>query len=143
MEKNCNNCKNSKITPCVCIDSDKWTFKPSDMDLLALESLRTGGEVYTEGGKKIAITGINKTNYLGIGEDYYHPNYIISEIYAEKPCTDLTKEEVKEHLFEKVWMWDGMDPEQRELVGYKENKSYPYRTEKNKFAHASLTKPNL
>jgi len=118
-------------------------FTPSDMDLLALESLKTGREVYRKNGKKGVVKDILKDHFLVYTDVFYSH---VEEIYPNKPCTDLTKEEVKEHLFEKVWTWgNGNNLKQRELTGYDEGDSLPYCTRHNgnkqDFKHASLTKP--
>jgi len=56
---------------------------------------------------------------------------------------DLTMEEVKEHLFEEVWMWDD-EPKRAcriKLCGYYGGDEVPYLGSTSWFAHASLIKP--
>jgi len=146
MEMSCSNCANKSNKWCVCNGLSDWkpeSFKPSEMDLLALESLRDGSKVYSEGGEEVIISSIGDF-YRVKKESFLYGEYAMDKIYAEKPCTDLTKEEVKEYLFEKVWMWDNrLNLKQREIVGHKINTPYPYETIHNHFLHASLTKPKF
>lgn len=144
MSKDCKNCRygdteyDEYCGAYKCQGFSLWqkVFKPSDMDLLALESLRDSREVYGENGIEGVVESIGKT--------FYQVDHALaSMLYAEKPCTDLTKEEVKEHLFENVWMWnDECDLDKYELTGFN-------RVGKNYigihhiFAHASLTKPKF
>jgi len=118
MKKSCQNCglssynteygfcEDNPLKKAGCSTYSQWipvVFKPSEMDLLALESLRDGREVYDECGEKIIITSIQKENYVG-RHILNKIHYVATKICLDKPCTDLTKEEVKEHLFEKVWV---------------------------------------
>jgi len=162
MEKNCNNCRfssdNTEYSSCNnnpdsptyqhkedCLFPDTLfyqpIFKPSDMDLLAIESLRDGKPVYRENGIKGIVNHINK-------KFYQVESVLVVNIYPDKPCTDLTKDEVKEHLYEDVWMWnDNSDLEQYRLLMFDEGCKKQYITKRSgfihRFKHASLTKPNL
>lgn len=127
---------------CKLLSEWKPVFKPSEMDLLALESLRDGREVYSKDGKKSVVYSIEGSRNAYSMKTGVHV-FFYDKIYAEKPCTDLTEEEVKEHMFEKVWMWDKDNAEEYKLVGFIEGHDYPYRTKNNHFAHASLTKPKF
>jgi hypothetical protein len=62
---------------------------------------------------------------------------------AKPTWHDMTKEEVKEHLFEDVWTWN-IEKEQaaiRELFGYWKGTACPYYAGCGSWRHASLTKP--
>jgi len=161
MERNCNNCgfggNNTKYESCarnpecpvcqkkvICVGQEYWIpilFKPSAMHLLALESLIAGREVYNKDGRRCIVISIHENLYHIDGQRVCA---YVDEIYPDKPCIDLTEDDVRKHIFEKVWTWDHKyNLRDRILKGYKEGNAKPYVTIIDDYKHASLNKPNI
>jgi len=63
-----------------------------------------------------------------------------TEIRKRQLWHDMTKEEVKAHLFEKVWMWDNMETSAHKttLNGFRNSR---YMADMTSWNHASLERP--
>jgi hypothetical protein len=129
-------------------ESNPKSYTPSQMDLEALESLRTGREGYNENGTEIRVINICRNM---IDSDYFVRETKVDGAYwckkfsFKKPIKDLTPQEVVDNLGKEVWVWNDSIylAIKIKLKGFEflDGNNFLYKGKFIWYKHASLEKP--